>query len=35
VRYHSAVEGIGLLTGDARHYRTYFPTIILIAPGDA
>jgi predicted nucleic acid-binding protein len=32
---HAVVEGIGLLTRDARRYRTYFPTIRLIAPGDA
>lgn len=32
---HAAVQGIGLLTRDARRYRTYFPTITLITPGDA
>jgi hypothetical protein len=32
---HAAVEGISLLTRDARRYRRYFATIILIAPGDA
>jgi hypothetical protein len=28
-------EGIGLLTRDARRYRSYFPGIMLITPGDA
>jgi predicted nucleic acid-binding protein len=32
---HAVVEGIGLLTRDARRYRSYFPTITLITPGDA
>jgi predicted nucleic acid-binding protein len=32
---HAVVEGIGLLTRDPRRYRTYFPTITLITPGDA
>jgi predicted nucleic acid-binding protein len=32
---HAVVAGIGLLTRDARRYRTYFPTILLITPGDA
>jgi predicted nucleic acid-binding protein len=32
---HAVVEGISLLTRDARRYRTYFPTIILITPGAA
>jgi predicted nucleic acid-binding protein len=32
---HAAVAGIGLLTRDARRYRSYFPTIFLITPGDA
>jgi predicted nucleic acid-binding protein len=32
---HAVVQGIGLLTRDSRRYRTYFPTIILITPGDA
>jgi hypothetical protein len=32
---HAVVKGISLLTRDARRYRTYFPTIILIAPSDA
>jgi predicted nucleic acid-binding protein len=29
---HAAVESLPLLTRDARRYRTYFPTVILIAP---
>ncbi len=29
---HAAVEGLPLITRDARRYRTYFPTIDLIAP---
>jgi predicted nucleic acid-binding protein len=29
---HSAVRGYQLLTRDATRYRTYFPTITLIAP---
>jgi predicted nucleic acid-binding protein len=29
---HSAVRGYRLLTRDATRYRTYFPTITLIAP---
>ena len=29
---HAAVEGWPLLTRDARRYRTYFPTLKLIAP---
>ena len=32
---HAVVRGVGLLTRDARRYRTYFPRIILITPGDA
>jgi predicted nucleic acid-binding protein len=33
---HAAVESLPLLTRDTRHYRTYFPTVKLIAPaGDA
>jgi predicted nucleic acid-binding protein len=31
---HAAVAGLSLLTRDARRYRTYFPTLHLIAPGD-
>jgi predicted nucleic acid-binding protein len=29
---HAAVQGLGLLTRDASRYRTYFPTVRLIAP---
>lgn len=29
---HAAVTGLPLLTRDARRYRTYFPTVELIAP---
>ena len=29
---HAAAAGLTLLTRDARRYRTYFPTIDLIAP---
>ncbi len=29
---HAAVEGLTLLTRDARRYRTYFPKLRLIAP---
>jgi predicted nucleic acid-binding protein len=29
---HAAVAGLRLLTRDARPYRTYFPTVHLIAP---
>ena len=29
---HAAVEGMTLLTRDPRRYRTYFPTIEVIAP---
>jgi predicted nucleic acid-binding protein len=29
---HAAVEGLTLLTRDTRRYRTYFPTVSLIAP---
>jgi hypothetical protein len=32
---HAVVEGIGLLTRDVRRYRSYFPRITLITPGDA
>lgn len=32
---HAVVEGIALLTRDVRRYRSYFPTIMLITPGDA
>lgn len=30
---HAAVERLPLLTRDTRRYRTYFPTVTLIAPG--
>lgn len=29
---HAAVAGLDLLTRDVRRYRTYFPTVELIAP---
>lgn len=29
---HALVEGLTLLTRDARSYRTYFPKLRLIAP---
>ena len=29
---HAAVSGFRILTRDARRYRTYFPTVTLIAP---
>lgn len=29
---HAAVDGLVLLTRDARRYRTYFPTVGLITP---
>ena len=32
---HAVVQGIGLLTCNTRPYRNYFPTIVLITPGDA
>jgi predicted nucleic acid-binding protein len=32
---HAVVEGLSLLTRDIRRYRSYFPTITLITPGDA
>jgi predicted nucleic acid-binding protein len=31
---HAAVLGVPLLTRDAGRYRSYFPTIMLIAPED-
>ncbi|CAH0278646.1 type II toxin-antitoxin system VapC family toxin [Roseomonas sp. CECT 9278] len=30
---HAAVAGLPLLTRDLRRYRTYFPTLALVAPG--
>jgi len=32
---HAAVAGYGLLTRDAARYRSYFPTLSLIAPNGA
>jgi len=32
---HAAIVGHRLLTRDARRYRTYFPRIELISPGDS
>ena len=32
---HAVAEGISLLTRDTRRYRSYFPTVNLITPGDA
>ncbi len=29
---HAAVQRLPLLTRDTRHYRSYFPTVALIAP---
>jgi predicted nucleic acid-binding protein len=29
---HAAVAGFRILTRDPRRYRTYFPTVVLIAP---
>ena len=29
---HAAVDGLALLTRDTRRYRTYFPTVRLLAP---
>ena len=29
---HAAIEGMTLLTRDARRYRTYFPTLDLVCP---
>jgi predicted nucleic acid-binding protein len=29
---HAAVAGLDLLTRDARRYRTYFPTVKIVAP---
>ena len=30
---HAAVAGLRLLTRDSRRYRTYFPSVEIIAPG--
>lgn len=30
---HAAIRGYRLLTRDAARYRTYFPTLAIIAPG--
>lgn len=32
---HAVVEGVGLLSRDVGRYRSYFPKIRLITPGDA
>ncbi|MGH6899881.1 MAG: type II toxin-antitoxin system VapC family toxin [Geminicoccaceae bacterium] len=32
---HAVVADIALLTRDTRRYRSYFPTVMLITPGDA
>lgn len=32
---HAAVRGYALLTRDARRYRSYFPMVTLITPGEA
>ena len=32
---HAAITGYRLLTRDVRRYRTYFPTINIIAPPQA
>ncbi len=29
---HAAIDGMALLTRDAKRYRTYFPTVELISP---
>ena len=31
---HAAVDAMPLITRDPRRYRSYFPTVELIAPGD-
>jgi predicted nucleic acid-binding protein len=31
---HAAVAGLPLLTRDARRYRTYFPRLALLTPGE-
>jgi predicted nucleic acid-binding protein len=30
---HAELEGLPLLTRDAQRYQTYFPAVVLIAPG--
>ena len=32
---HAVVQSLSLLTRDTRRYRSYFPEIMLITPGDA
>lgn len=32
---HAAISSLSLLTRDARRYRTYFPTVNVIAPSDS
>lgn len=32
---HAVVERIAVVTRDPRRYRSYFPTVTLITPGDA
>jgi len=29
---HAAIDGMALLTRDAKRYRTYFPTLQLVCP---
>ena len=31
---HAAVAGLPLLTRDVRRYRTYFPRLVLLTPGE-
>ncbi len=31
---HAAIKNVPLLTRDARRYRRYFPSLVVIAPGD-
>jgi predicted nucleic acid-binding protein len=35
IRAHAVAAGLSLLTRDPRRYRSYFPTLELITPGDA
>jgi predicted nucleic acid-binding protein len=30
---HAAIKAVPLLTRDAQRYRTYFPSLVVIAPG--